>query len=270
MAKLKDKCNLFQWDINQKLTGLTCKYVDFVVDKNGTKEVYRVEVVNGVCPIPDEFFQRAGKKIIYEAYEDGTYKEVILTVNPRPVPPDYAYTPTEQMTFDGLVLKVNTLVESVTQMAERGDFNGEDGFSPIIKADEVTGGYRITIINKDGSSVFYVENGHDGDDGFSPIAKVERTETGAIITITDKSGTTTAVINDGQGSGGGNVDDVLVNGVSVVTNKVANINVPPPYDDTEIKEQVDSVKTDLSELDTKVNSFFSFDETTETLTINLE
>lgn len=101
--------------------------------------------------------------------------------------------------------------------------------------------------------------GETGADGFSPIATVSKTGNVATITITDAEGTTTAEVYDGSGAssvsqltdvdltdltngqgllynsttqkwenaniqgGGGDITDVQVDGVSVVTNTVANI-----------------------------------------------
>lgn len=66
-------------------------------------------------------------------------------------------------------------------------------------------------------------DGQDGEDGFSPIATVSKSGSVATITITDKNGTTTAEVYDG--SGGGDVTDVKVNGSSVVTSGVADITL---------------------------------------------
>lgn len=132
--------------------------------------------------------------------------------------------------------------------------NGVDGFSPRVDIDVISGGHKIVIVDAEGEHSFNVLNGKDGAkgdkgaqgipgdkgdkgetgaDGFSPSAKVERTASGAKITITDKNGTTEANVFDGQGgSGGGNVDDVQINGVSILDeNKVANI----PYGTNSIR-----------------------------------
>lgn len=57
-------------------------------------------------------------------------------------------------------------------------------------------------------------DGQDGSDGFSPSASVSKVGRTATITITDKDGTTTAEVHDG--SGGGDVTDVTVDGTSIV------------------------------------------------------
>lgn len=72
-------------------------------------------------------------------------------------------------------------------------------------------------------------DGADGQDGYSPTATVTKSGNVATITITDKDGTTTAQVYDG--TGGGDITDVKVNGSSVVTSGVANITVPTNIDD---------------------------------------
>ena len=83
----------------------------------------------------------------------------------------------------------------------------------------MTGGAKITITDKSGTTTATVTNGKDGaagspgaagkdgQDGYSPSAKVEAVTGGAKITITDKSGTTTANISNGtNGQPGGKGD----------------------------------------------------------------
>ena len=73
----------------------------------------------------------------------------------------------------------------------------------------MTGGAKITITDKNGTTTATVTNGKDGAagspgaagkdgvDGVSPTAKVEAITGGAKITITDANGTTTANITNG-------------------------------------------------------------------------
>ena len=123
MIRLNNKANFYQWDINQKIAGSSAKYIDFMI----AGEVYRVENTADGCPIPDEFFQTAGKKTIFEAYADGTYTEHHVTVEARPMPPDYIFTPTQRETFDSLTEKVTATAEDLERRAASGEFNGKDG-----------------------------------------------------------------------------------------------------------------------------------------------
>ena len=92
---------LYQWDTGQKLTECTGIYVDFLIES----EVYRVEVKDGTCIIPDELLQTPGRYKVWECMADNTLREFAFKVLPRPIPPNYVFTPTEQLTFEGLVQK---------------------------------------------------------------------------------------------------------------------------------------------------------------------
>lgn len=187
--KIKDKSNLYQWDINQTFTCIGAKYVDFPINK----DVFRVEVVNDECRIPDEFFQTYGVKSVYVCYANGTYRREEFKVNSRPVPPNYIFTPTQQETFDSLVDKVNATVEDLETRAARGDFNGRDGFSPTVDVEPIEKGHRVTITDKTHSESFNVMDGKDGQ-GSEDSTKVElwnRTSTGAVDIIANNSDGTT-------------------------------------------------------------------------------
>lgn len=117
------------------------------------------------------------------------------------------------------------------------DYNGE---TEEIVAEAISD----IITNEDGSLTFTLADGREittdsltgpegdpGTDGFSPIATVSKSGNTATITITDKNGTTTANVYDGA-DGAGSVQDVEVDGVSVVTDGVAEIRIPSETDPT--------------------------------------
>lgn len=92
---------LYQWDTGQKLTECTGIYVDYLIGD----EVYRVEITDGTCIIPDELLQTSGRHKVYECMTNNTIRSFAFSVIPRPKPPEYVFTPTEQLTFEGLVQK---------------------------------------------------------------------------------------------------------------------------------------------------------------------
>ena len=55
--------------------------------------------------------------------------------------------------------------EALEQAKEGGDFNGEDGFSPVVAVEDIDGGHRVTITDKDGDKAFDVMDGKDGEGG---------------------------------------------------------------------------------------------------------
>lgn len=122
---------LYQWDTGQKLTGCTGLYVDFPIDN----EVYRVETIDGTCIIPDELLQTSGGHKVYECMTNNTIRSFAFSVTPRPKPPDYVFTPTERLTFEGLVQKVDDAVADMIRRAESGEF---DGHTPVKGTDYFT------------------------------------------------------------------------------------------------------------------------------------
>lgn len=92
-----------------------------------------------------------------------------------------------------------------------------DGSSATASYDAETGVMSFGIPKgKDGT------NGIDGDDGYSPTVTVTPITGGHRITITDKDGEHSADVMDGTG----NVDDVQINGSSIVVDGVADIPMP--------------------------------------------
>ena len=122
---------LYQWDTGQKLVGCTGLYVDFPIDN----EVYRVETADGMCIIPDELLQTSGGHKVYECMTNNTIRSFAFSVTPRPQPPDYVFTPTERLTFEGLVQKVDDAVADMIRRADSGEF---DGHTPIKGTDYFT------------------------------------------------------------------------------------------------------------------------------------
>ena len=132
---------LYQWDTEQKLTGCTGLYVDFPIGN----EVYRVETADGTCIIPDELLQTSGSHKVYECMTNNTIRSFAFSVTPRPKPPDYVYTPTERLTFEGLVQRVDDAVADMIRRAESGEF---DGHTPVKGTDYFTTGEIQQIQNE--------------------------------------------------------------------------------------------------------------------------
>ena len=193
MIRLKSKANFYQWDINQKIAGSSAKYIDFMI----SGEVYRVENTADGCPIPDEFFHSSGNKTLFEAYADGTYTEHHVTVEARPMPPDYIFTPTQRETFDSLTEKVNATTEDLERRAASGEFNGKDG--------------------RDG------EQGPEGPQGIQG-PRGDRGEVGPAGPKGDTGATGPQGPEGPQGEPGAEID-VQINGTSILAAGVANIPV---------------------------------------------
>ena len=128
---MKTEKQLYQWDVGQKLIECAGLYVDFPIGE----DIYRVETADGTCIIPDELLQKSSVHKIYECMADNTLREFVFNVKSRPKPPDYVYTPTEKLTFDGLVKRVDDAVAEMIRRADSGEF---DGYTPVKGTDYFT------------------------------------------------------------------------------------------------------------------------------------
>ena len=169
-----------------------------------------------------------------------------------------------------------TWVDTGVQAQGRPGTDGEDGFSPVITVTDITGGHRVTITDAEGTQTVDVMNGQPGTPGYSPTVAVTEITGGHRVTITDAQGshvfdvmdgsdasvtvddelsdtsenpvqnkTITGAVNqineditDLQDALDGKVDDVQVNGVSVVRQGVANIPVASATDFGTVKVPV--------------------------------
>lgn len=124
------------------------------------------------------------------------------------------------------------ILDFVIPKGDKGDTGNTgatgNGISSITKTSTsgLVDTYTIDYTNGN-DTTFDITNGKDGtngtngQDGFSPTATVTKSGTVATITITDKDGTTTANVYDGTGS----ITDVKVDGSSVVSGGIANIDL---------------------------------------------
>ena len=172
MLTLNDgRSELWQWDTKRKMTvDAECSQVHFSNKVFGRS--IDMDVVDGVAEIPDILLQ-TDRDLIAWAFvgtaENGYTKiSKVFKVNRRNKPADYVFTPVEQMTIQ----QIEAIAQSVRDDADAGLFNGEpgkdgidgkDGFSPAVAVEDITGGHRVTITDKDGENTFDVMDGKDGE-----------------------------------------------------------------------------------------------------------
>lgn len=137
---MKPEKQLYQWDVNQYLTGInpSAQYVDYTIGN----EVIRIKSDGTRCRIPDEILQTYGGKTCYERYPDGTYRAYSFTALYAPEPPDYVYTPEERTTFEALTARVDAAIEDIKRRADSGEFTpvkGVDYFTDAEKAEMMEG-----------------------------------------------------------------------------------------------------------------------------------
>ena len=195
---------LYQWDTGQKLVGCTGLYVDFPIGN----EVYRVETADGMCIIPDELLQTSGSHKVYECMTNNTIRSFAFSVKPRPMPPNYVYTPTEKLTLEGLAQRVDDAVADMIRRADSGEF---DGYTPVKGVDYFDGekgdkGDPFTygdftpeqLASLKGDKGDKGDNGTDGKDGISATHQWN----GTVLTVTSASGTSSADLKGDKGEQG--------------------------------------------------------------------
>ena len=221
---------LYQWDTEQKLTGCTGLYVDFPIGN----EVYRVETADGTCIIPDELLQTSGSHKVYECMTNNTIRSFAFSVTPRPKPPDYVYTPTERLTFEGLVQRVDDAVADMIRRAESGEF---DGHTPVKGTDYFTTGEIQQIQNE-------VSSGAIGE--FKSVVDTE-TETfntnaeSKLITYNENDVAKTGAYNT-------NASDKLDDYNTNASNKVTEYNSNAENKTAEFDTHTEQIQADISEL----------------------
>ena len=215
--------NLFQYDYGQFLvfTG---------VELPGTYEVHFSNQEKGNAKtalgdstgveIPDEFLL-TGEPIhvwvyLHDGESDGeTEYHGIIGVTPRARPTDQAPTPVQQSVIDQAISALTAGVTEVEGIAEGIPQTIDTALAEAKASGEFDGPPGQD--GKDGS------DGQPGADGFSPTATVAKSGKKTTITITDKNGTTTEEVLDGADGQPGAVQDVKVNGTSVLAEGVANV-----------------------------------------------
>lgn len=210
---------LYQWDTGQKLVGCTGLYVDFPIGD----EIYRVETEGGMCIIPDELLQTSGKYRVYECMTNNTIRAFAFSVTPRPMPPNYVFTPTEKLTLEGLAQKVDDAVADMIRRAESGEF---DGHTPVKGVDYFDGEkgdkgepFRYEDFTpeqlaslkgdkgdkgadgKDGANGKDGKDGQNGADGKDGISATHQWN-GTVLTVTSASGTSSADLKGDKGEQG--------------------------------------------------------------------
>ena len=154
MIILNDGRNkLYQWDTNVYVSAEGYTQVHF--SNILTDDSFPVDVVDGIARIPDELLQVASSLNVWGyigTVEDGhtkTYTSFPVIAKSKPL--DYVFTPTEQLTIQDILDKLDTLkgkdgksitVESVTESTENG------GSNVVTFSD----GKSVTIRNGSGGS----------------------------------------------------------------------------------------------------------------------
>ena len=252
-GKVRKSLPLWQYDYGQILIldGLelpSAYEVHFAADESGNS-VTQIGGENGVS-IPDSLLE-IGNPIhvwlfIHTGENDGeTEVHGVIPVIRRAKPTNATPTPVQQDAITEAIAALNAAVDEAEGIAEAipgtvndalaeakasGEFDGADGVSPAVTITSITGGYRITIVDADGTHTADVMDGEDGQDGTSPTVTVTDITGGHRLTITDANGSRTVDVMDGQDGQDGQDGDPGQDGFSPTatvtkSGKVATISI---------------------------------------------
>lgn len=142
---------------------------------------------NNEVEIPDEYLVN-GQNVyafifLHETANDGETRYTIISpVTAKGPVEDSQPTPVQQDVITQAIAALNSGVETVQEIAEgipeqidtalteakeSGEFDGDDGYSPTVTVQDITGGHRVTITDAEGDHVFDVMDGQSGGGGTS-------------------------------------------------------------------------------------------------------
>lgn len=226
---------VFRWNHGMvlKFIGVTLPdnyRVDFSNTLNGTAKSQMGTAENGVI-IPDEYFmpgQTIFAWVVLSPTENSAITEfqVSIPIDPKAKATDEEPSSQQESIIDQAISAMNTTIsnanEAVSHYPKIVDeywyvwdvteseyvttgvkSTGEDGVSPVVNVESITGGHRVTITDANGDHVFDVLDGVNGDPGRG-IATIAKTGTSGLtdtytITYTDGNVQTYTVVNGADG-----------------------------------------------------------------------
>ena len=182
-----------------------------------------------------------------------------------------------------LLLRIATASETINEVNAKADSGQLDGFSPTISVTNITGGYRLTITDKNGTKTLDILNGKDGEDGedgkdgsdgstsvadYRITSTLDTTNYKLTISLTEKDGTVvnsttvdfpieSVVVNGRYDSSSKSVVLTLTNGNTVsfsVADLVRGLVNETTYnaDKSSIESRLTAVENTLNGIDTLI------------------
>ena len=165
--------------------------------------------------VPDEFLL-SGDPIyiwvfLHQTEDDGrTIYVGYIPVKRKSSVSNDPITPVQQNAFTQMMAILETAIDGIPNVIDTalqeakdsGEFDGENGFSPVITTTEISGGHRIRIEDAQEVTFVNVMDGENGEDGFDPIISIEEISGGHRIRIEDAYGIKYVNIMDGEDGNG--------------------------------------------------------------------
>lgn len=226
---------VFRWNHGMvlKFIGVTLPdnyRVDFSNTLNGTAKSQMGTAENGVI-IPDEYFmpgQTIFAWVVLSPTENSAITEfqVSIPIDPKAKATDEEPSSQQESIIDQAISAMNTTISNANEAVSHypkiidGHWyvwdvtdseyvttgvksTGDDGVSPVVTVESITGGHRVTITDANGDHVFDVLDGVNGDPGRG-IATIAKTGTSGLtdtytIIYTDGNVQTYTVVNGADG-----------------------------------------------------------------------
>ena len=226
---------VFRWNHGMvlKFIGVTLPdnyRVDFSNTLNGTAKSQMGTAENGVI-IPDEYFmpgQTIFAWVVLSPTENSAITEfqVSIPIDQKAKATYEEPSSQQESIIDQAISAMNTTISNANEAVSHypkiidgywyvwdvtdSEYvttgvksTGEDGVSPVVTVESITGGHRVTITDANGDHVFDVLDGVNGDPGRG-IATIAKTGTSGLtdtytITYTDGNVQTYTVVNGADG-----------------------------------------------------------------------
>lgn len=162
-------------------------------------------VVPAECVDKAQFPLKIG---VYGALPDGTiaiptiwasFGKVLPGAKPSDIPPD-ELTPDVVAQIQEAASNALYLARNVQSMADAGEFDGapgDDGVSPSLSSSAISGGHRVSMTDKDGTTTFDVMDGATGAAATISIGTTATLDAGSDATVTNSGTSEAAVLNFG-------------------------------------------------------------------------
>lgn len=105
------------------------------------------------------------------------------------------------------IAEINKVKTSIETMRDNGDFDGDDGVSPVVGIVTTSDGYEITVTDKAGAKTFHIYNGIAGADGAAGISAFHEWN-GTTLTMHSAAGTSSADLKGEKGNKGDRGDGI--------------------------------------------------------------
>ena len=215
---------VFRWNHGMvlKFIGVTLPdnyRVDFSNTLNGTAKSQMGTAENGAI-IPDEYFmpgQTIFAWVVLSPTENSAITEfqVSIPIDPKAKATDEEPSSQQESIIDQAISAMNTTISNANEAVSHypkiidgywyvwdvtdGEYvttgvksTGDDGVSPVVTVESITGGHRVTITDANGDHVF------DVLDGVSPTIIITDITGGHQVTITDATGPHNFDVMDGD------------------------------------------------------------------------